>query len=72
MIFGQAEPVAQLSAMAGDHVLVERLAVGTRLFRAIQHGDLLHALGNRRQQGGLVQGAEEVDLDQADFLARGR
>ena len=54
-----------------DDVLVERLAVGARLFRAIQHGDLLDALGNRRQQGGLVQGTEEMHLDQADLLAAG-
>ena len=39
----------------GDHVLVERLAVGARLLGAVQHGDLLDTLGNRRQQGSLVE-----------------
>ena len=52
-----------------DHVLVERLAAGARLLRAVQHGDFLDRLGQRGQQGLAVEGPEQPHLDQADLLA---
>ena len=32
------------------HVEIQRLAVGTGLLRAVEHGNLLHALGNSCEQ----------------------
>ena len=56
-------------ADGGAHVGVEGLANGAGLLGAVEHGELLHALGERGGEGLDVEGAIEAHLDHADLLA---
>ncbi len=54
-----------------DHVLIQRFAGGAGLFRAIEHGDPLDRLRQRRDHGARIPGAKQPDNHHADFLALG-
>ena len=54
-----------------DDVLVERLADGARLLRAVEHGDRLHRLRQRGDEGLHVERPVQPHRDEADLLARG-
>ena len=53
------------------HVEVQRLAVGTGLLRAVEHGDALHALGNAGEQVLHAERTIEVNADHTHLLAVG-
>ena len=76
---GRAETVAAandertvLAAIEGIlHVEIERFAIGARLFRAVEHGNLLGRGGNSLKQMLDREGAIEVNADHTDFFAFG-
>ena len=51
------------------HVHIERLALGTRLLRAVQHANLLHRSGNHVEEILLREGTIEVYGDKTHLLA---
>ena len=55
----------------GADILIQRLADRAHLLHAVEHGDLPHCLGKRRQQVLAGEGAEQVYLQEADLLALG-
>ena len=55
----------------GEDVLVQRLAQGTGLLGAVEHGDLFAAGGNGVHQALGAEGTVEADFDEAQLLALG-
>lgn len=55
----------------GADILIQRLADRPHLLHAVEHGDLPHCLGKRRQQVLAGEGSEQVYLQEADLLALG-
>ena len=53
----------------GAHVLVQRVAKCARLLGAVEHGDLLHGLGQHGEEAGDIERAVQAHLDEADLLA---
>jgi len=62
-------PAGERLAEGGDNILVERLTQPGGLLAAVEHGDGLHRLGQRGEEGLAGKGAIEADLEQADLLA---
>ena len=58
-------------ADGGADVLVHGFAEGTRFLGPVEHGDGLHACGNRVDEGLRVERTEESDLEKTDFFAPG-
>ena len=54
-----------------DHVLIQRLAGGAGLLGAVEHGDVLDRLRQRRHEGSGVPGAEQPHLQHAHLLPFG-
>jgi hypothetical protein len=52
-----------------DDIFVERLAIGARFLGAIEHGEARGRRGQGGDECAGIEGAEQPDLEQSDFLA---
>ena len=57
--------------IGGANVQIDSAGDGTGLLGAVHGGDLLHRLGHGAQEILHIEGAEQVDLEQAHLLAAG-
>ena len=63
------QAVGHCLAKGGAHVVVERLAYGAWLLGAVEDRDLFGGRGQCFGKGLNIEGQEEADFDQANFLA---
>ena len=59
----------KLAGDGGEHIFIERFAIGPRFLGAIQHRDLLRRGGQACQQQLRCKRAIQTHLDQANLLA---